>query len=323
MKPGETTIPSLLQVYLSKDATNEDVEALDGNGNGTYDILVKSEAVQAAGFEGNPDLRSGMSAAEYALNTAFYEVTEETVAEVYGDIAIPDDVGSYEELKALKGNDGSYVLSGDINSDSIVFFGPGTDVKINLNGKTITAKKTDQFAFGSQQGSKLHLTGNGTVNMGKGFYANKENAEIVIDGGTYNMTATQTLDGMASTSVAQKNTKIVINGGNFTTNVDNAALFFATSNAVIEVNGGFFENTVDKTPDLFNMGTNKGNVNRIIFKGGTFVNWNPLEDRMCYKGEWPASYEEFSGPWMLVWDGYKVVSETQTNGDVWYSVVPE
>ena len=44
---------------------------------------------------------------------------------------------------------------------------------------------------------------------------------------------------------------------------------------------------------------------------------------MCYTGQWPGSYDAFQGPWMLVWDGYKVVSETQTNGDVWYSVLPE
>ena len=325
LKPGETTIPSLLQVYLSKDATNEDVKALDGNGNGTYDILVKSEAVQAAGFEGNPDLRDGMSAAEYALNTAFYEVSEATVAEVYEDVVIPDAViGSYEELKAVKDDNGNYVLSGNVNSTNIIHFGNGTDVTLDLNGKTITAEKTDQFALGAQQGSKLHLTGDGTVNMGKGFMANKGDAEIIIDGGTYNATVTSTLNGMKFTSFAQNNSKIVINGGKFTTNVDNAALFFATSNARIEINGGFFENTVDKTPDLLSMGINKSNTNRIVITGGTFVNYNPLEDRMCYTGEWPENGEEaFSGPWMLIPGDYKVVSETQANGDVWYSVVPK
>ena len=51
VKPDETTIPSLLQVYLSNDADNEEVAKLDGNDNGTYDILVVSQAVQTAGFE--------------------------------------------------------------------------------------------------------------------------------------------------------------------------------------------------------------------------------------------------------------------------------
>lgn len=50
LEPGKTTVPSLNQLYLSKDATNEMAAKLDGNGNGTYDILVFSEAVQASGF---------------------------------------------------------------------------------------------------------------------------------------------------------------------------------------------------------------------------------------------------------------------------------
>ena len=107
-------------------------------------------------------------------------------------------------------------------------------------------------------------------------------------------------------------------------NVDNAVLFFATTNARIEINGGFFENTVDKTPDLLSMGTNNQTTTRIIITGGTFVNWNPLEYRMMYTGEWPAAGETaFGGPWMFIPDGYKVVSETKSNGDIWYSVVPE
>ena len=63
---GFTSYPSLLQVYLDPRATNEDCEALDGNGNGTYDILVVSQAVQAMGFDD----------AETALDEAFGDVTD-------------------------------------------------------------------------------------------------------------------------------------------------------------------------------------------------------------------------------------------------------
>ena len=48
--PGEYTYNSLAQIYMKGKATNEDVEAIDGNKNGTYDILVVSQAVQAQGF---------------------------------------------------------------------------------------------------------------------------------------------------------------------------------------------------------------------------------------------------------------------------------
>ncbi|MBR6800793.1 MAG: hypothetical protein IKM61_03475 [Eubacteriaceae bacterium] len=58
---GDTTYPNLSQVYLASEATNEDMTAIDGNGNGTLDILVLSQAVQTAGFDN----------AATALETAF------------------------------------------------------------------------------------------------------------------------------------------------------------------------------------------------------------------------------------------------------------
>ena len=60
LKPGELTEVSLLQVALDPTATNEDVK---GFGE-TYQILVKSQAVQADGFD----------SAEQALNEAFGEI---------------------------------------------------------------------------------------------------------------------------------------------------------------------------------------------------------------------------------------------------------
>jgi hypothetical protein len=71
LAPGAATYPSLLQVYMKPEATNEDVAAIDGNANGKYDILVLSQAVQAAGF----------ADAATALDTAFGDVTATTAAE--------------------------------------------------------------------------------------------------------------------------------------------------------------------------------------------------------------------------------------------------
>ena len=48
------------------EATNEDCEAIDGNGNGKLDIIVLSQAVQAAGFEN----------AQIALDTAFGDISD-------------------------------------------------------------------------------------------------------------------------------------------------------------------------------------------------------------------------------------------------------
>lgn len=228
---------------------------------------------------------------------------------------------SYEDLMSFGGCDGNYVLSEDIAADNILYFGPGTQVSMDLGGQNITASNPGQYIFGAQEG-KLVLDGEGTVDCGKGFMASS-NGEIEINGGTYNASATGTLNNIKHHSLAQNGAKIVVNDGIFTSNVEDAVIFFATSNARIEINGGFFENTVDATPDLLGMGTNGSNTNRIVITGGTFVNYNPLSDRMCYTGTWPAGGEaQFSGPWMLIPGGYEVVSETQANGDIWYSVVP-
>ena len=51
LAPGKVSYPSLLQVYMRPWATNEDAAAIDGNGNGLYEILVFSQAVQTAGFD--------------------------------------------------------------------------------------------------------------------------------------------------------------------------------------------------------------------------------------------------------------------------------
>ena len=72
LKPEETTIPSLLQVYLNKNCGNEEVEKVDGNGDGKLNILVLSQAVQTNGFEN----------AATALVTAFGKVDADNVANV-------------------------------------------------------------------------------------------------------------------------------------------------------------------------------------------------------------------------------------------------
>ncbi|MBQ6803584.1 MAG: hypothetical protein IJP04_02905, partial [Clostridia bacterium] len=43
--------PSLLQVYMAPEATNDDVKAIDGNGNGVYEVLVFTQAMQTKNFE--------------------------------------------------------------------------------------------------------------------------------------------------------------------------------------------------------------------------------------------------------------------------------
>lgn len=96
LKPNETSRPSLLQVLLTHKATNEDM-ALLGE---TYEILVFSQAVQAAGF----------ADAETALNAAFGEIT--TTNHPWSDgVKVPEVVDKDSIDDALEnGND---VIFGD------------------------------------------------------------------------------------------------------------------------------------------------------------------------------------------------------------------
>ena len=68
---GDITQPSLVQVYLDAISTNDDCAAIDGTGNGYYDILALSQAVQAEGW----------SDSMTALDTAFGDVTAAAATE--------------------------------------------------------------------------------------------------------------------------------------------------------------------------------------------------------------------------------------------------
>ena len=70
LAPGQTAHPSLLQVVMTHNAANEDMEKLGE----TYEIHVLSQAVQTEGFADAPS----------ALNTAFGEVNTVTAAEWFG-----------------------------------------------------------------------------------------------------------------------------------------------------------------------------------------------------------------------------------------------
>lgn len=106
--------PSLLQVALSKDATNADVEALDGNGDGKYNILVVSQAIQTAGFE--------TAGAVAALTEGFGEATVEN--HPFDGITLPQP---------------TEVTPANINS--IDFTAPGTTFSLSGNFGDITIEE--------------------------------------------------------------------------------------------------------------------------------------------------------------------------------------
>ncbi len=318
---GDTAYPNLSQVYIKSAATNEDMVALDGNGNGTLDILVLSQAVQVAGFDN----------AQTALDTAFGKSSEKAV-EWFGGIAIPDVVASadeaYDAFSAFdqSGKSGSVILNSDINTadaDSrwssnreYALRAAGTDVTFDLNGHTVNHDTAYQngkntgytYLFTTAYNGKLTVNGEGGSIYSENadgftciFYAQGP-SEIVINGGEYHA--------VAGVPVwAGNGAKVTINGGSFTSSKSgNDQEMIYSSGGVIDIYGGFFHSDWENRP------VNVADANRstgfINIYGGTFVNFDPSTG-----GNDPGN--------IRVMEGYKVVSEAQANGDVWYTVVAE
>lgn len=177
LAPGTISYPSLLQFYMKPEATNEDVEAIDGNKNGVYDIIVVSQAIQTDGFEN----------AKEALDSGFGEVSEETATELFGDSYVYVKTGEEEKLtNALKAGKAIYV---DKDVDAIEVLSENGATNIDAKGSTVIMNgqgvvddvhKYGYLAFSTDNGAtadvkNLTVTGSGFVEfghygLGKGTY---------------------------------------------------------------------------------------------------------------------------------------------------------
>ncbi|MBQ7874322.1 MAG: hypothetical protein IJ306_04065 [Oscillospiraceae bacterium] len=253
---GDTSYPNLSQVYLHSKATNEDCEALDGNDNGTLDILVVSQAVQAEGFDD----------AETALNAAFGDITKENhpwVGEGKAPV-IPTYVSTMTDLEAALAEGGEVNLTADIAipEGEQINVPVGSTATLNLNGHTITSESK---SYGIRNEGNLTIT-NGTVEGAfgaLGCYGDAvcfvENATLISDG--YPASSSHaiytsgnsklTLDnvtvnhkgGGADGSVlyAAGSSNVVINSGNFTWS-GTAYNLAAAGTSTVTIDGGTFQN---------------------------------------------------------------------------------
>ena len=148
---GETSYSSLCQVYIKPEATNEDMVALDGNGNGTLDILVVSQAVQVAGF----------ADAETALNAGFGDITTTNHPWING-VKLPTIVSTVAELQTAidaAANGDTIVLGADIEGDVTVTQKAGVNVEIDGNNYKFTGLLTVD-GDGRQSGAETLLIEN-------------------------------------------------------------------------------------------------------------------------------------------------------------------
>ena len=161
---GETTIPSLKQIYLDKTATNEVVE-LYGD---TYDVLAFSQAVQTSGF----------SDAKTALDEAFGEIT--ATNHPWNEV-----VSSADELTAaLESGATSVVLDADVTLPETLEV--NGELSILGNGNTLTAPAggTRVINVDGQKDATVLLSGvtldGGSVERGISFYNNEGKLDVTI-----------------------------------------------------------------------------------------------------------------------------------------------
>lgn len=192
---GDTTYPSLAQVYLGSEADNEDVEAIDGNGNGKLDILVLSQAVQADGFE--------VHGAEVALNAGFGEPTATDAETGKTNIALwfggldADDIGSPGDKNET--NNPPKKQNGD--DDNVTFAAPADAVRVtsvaeleeavNNGATTLLLAAGDYTDLTATAGKNLKLYGESKDTVLYTKYNGGEGADYDFDGSTvefYNLT---------------------------------------------------------------------------------------------------------------------------------------
>lgn len=286
---GETSYPNLSQVYLKSVATNEDMVAIDGNKNGTLDILVLSQAVQVAGFR---------TAAEAFNETFPYGDNNANVAGWFvkdGESAVPkNEVTINNEEKLTEALDGynKITLAADISGENFAVT-EGSNVTVDLNDKNLNANEYiqnngvaeikngtvnsgDKFNYGviSAAGSKTTLD-NVTINSKGGGIGAIDGAQVVFNSGSVDVSSEST-SGRYNVYAVGEGTVVTINGGEFSfskTSNQKRAYIYAGAGATVEVKGGNFG------PASTRSGYTAGilGAGNVIITGGTFgfnpTNW--------------------------------------------------
>ena len=189
---------------------------------------------------------------------------------------------------------GDVTLTEDVDPAKTIIAADGSNVEINANGKTV-ANTADIWNEGTGAWSLVSAQGGATLTVkGNGTFKAKENDCFAVD--------------------VQDGSTLVIEDGTFIGNVHAVYVFEGTA----EIKGGFFDIQQLNTNGVQNGygllincydANHKNGTANIIVTGGTFVNFNPANNKA------EGANTNF------VPEGYKVLATKQMNGDVWYTVV--
>ncbi|MBE6729757.1 MAG: hypothetical protein E7568_05955 [Ruminococcaceae bacterium] len=331
---GDTSYPNLSQVYIKSVATNDDMDKLDGNGNGTLDILVLSQAVQADGFAN----------AETALDTAFGDITTTNHPWV-GGANVPVTVSSADELEDAFENGGTVILTDDITVPATLRVEPGVAVNLFLNGRTITVPDNSTSSafnalFYSENGSDISISGNGIVDLGEnGMSLVVTRGNVTIENGTFTRKVTDPNSAyplISDSKHADGKGTTVINGGYFDAGYyDVNAKTFGETTADEATRGMPGDKNRYRVAIKDNI-TGTLNLSKSTFKvyGGTFVGANPAwGDEGCampitpnYERPWSYYQGTFLDGQQVYDDrieipaGYTITEGTTTDGRPTYTV---
>ncbi len=207
---------------------------------------------------------------------------------------------------------------------AIVYSDPATPA--TLAGETITITfdgESGEKPIGVQvkEGAALtisdcKMTASAVTDLGGGYSSllivQNSGSTLVIDGGHYENDS-DPASGVVANHVLRvlDNAECVIKGGTFLGS-GRDDLIDVNSGATLTIEGGFFNARINPTlggttyDQTYSIYVARSAPATVIVKGGTFVNCDPSQ-------VWGVTVPA----------GYTVISETQSNGDVWYTVVAE
>lgn len=297
------------------DSTSLNVSVDSGNDwvvkNGAssigYSMTVDESSITTTGENGAVVILSGLrndivSGNGKTSNLVFTLSGEATKAGKYTDTLTfsVDVIRAIDSVKSALATGGSVTISEDIfnseNDKSTQLLASVDGTTINLGShKIIQTAKYDSSITGliNQNAVGLYVTGENVVlnadsngGISADFYT-----IFVLEGGS-----------------------LTIKGGTYKAG-DCTVVNVAKGTVIIE--GGFFESglTYEGNSDPYAFAINcldsfrQNGEASIVIKGGTFVNFNPANNRA------EGTNTNF------VPEGYTVISESQSNGNVWYTVV--
>lgn len=147
------------------------------------------------------------------------------------------------DFEAAIAKGGDVTLTEDVTLISAVVVPEGTEVVLDLDGKTVTALSTPAFEV---RGGKLTLK-NGNVTAHEAVVRALDGGEVVIESGEYTQTGTAVGATPATFRYCvdvREGSKATINGGEFTSG---NGMLNVNATGELVINGGKFTNVVEKT----------------------------------------------------------------------------